>query len=140
LKTLRGLEKLAADANSILSAIIGGCARDIFLKAEGTAFFTTAFNFREVEKYIPLLSAKRGIPPEDLYLALSTLPVTVCDENFYRSKLKKADKLIGKRDPDDRHLLALALKLECPIWTNDRDFEDLGVNVYRTEDLMKKLR
>ncbi|MFZ6016754.1 MAG: PIN domain-containing protein [Nitrospirota bacterium] len=137
MKILKSLKKLTVDANPILSAIIGGIARDVFLKTEMTSFYTTAFNFKEVERYIPVLSAGKGIPAEDLYLALSTLPLFVCNKDFYKSQIKKAQALIGKRDPDDIHLLALALELKCPIWSNDKDFEGLGIDVYRTLDLIK---
>lgn len=139
LKTLKDIEKLAVDANPILSAIIGGNARDIFLKAETASFYTTAFNFKEVEKYIPVFSIKRAIPPEDLYLALSTLPLFVCEEYFYEDEIKMAKKLIGGRDPDDIHLLALALHLKCPVWSNDKDFENIGIGLYTTVDLLKFL-
>ncbi len=46
--------------------------------------------------------------------------------------------MIDKIDPDDIHLLALALKLNCPIWSNDKDFEGLGVEVYSTLDLIRR--
>lgn len=80
MKILSGIEKLAVDANPILSAIIGGSAGNIFISTENTRFYTTVFNFREVERYIPILSSKRNIPIEDLYLTLSMLPLTACDE------------------------------------------------------------
>ncbi len=138
MKTLKGLEKLAIDANPILSAVIGGSARSIFLKAEAISFHITSQNFKEVEYYIPILSDKRHIPEEDLYLALSLLPLVVHDEDFYKDRLKKAQMLIGKCDPDDAPLLALALKLSCPIWSNDKDFEISGLVVYTTLDLIKE--
>ncbi len=138
MKILSGLEKLAVDANPILSAVIGGSARAVFLKAENTSFHTTAFNFKEVEKYIPVLSTKRNIPEEDLYLALSLLPLSVHAEGFYKDKMKKARDLLSKRDPDDAHLLALAIKLDCPIWSNDKDFENLEVKVYTTLDIIRE--
>jgi len=47
--------------------------------------------------------------------------------------------LIGERDPDDVDLLALALKLDIPIWTNDRDFEKTGVATYTTAQLLSLL-
>ena len=74
---------------------------------------------------------------EDLYLALSIIPIIVCNEEFYKDKIKEAKELIGKRDPDDIHLLALALKLNCPIWSNDKDFEGLGIIIYKTTDMIK---
>jgi predicted nucleic acid-binding protein len=133
---LKGIEKLAVDANPILSAIIGGNARNVFL-IENTVFYTTAFNFKEVEKYIPILASKRDIPMEDLYMALSMLPLSVCDTEFYKNRINQANRLIEKRDPKDIHLLALALKINCPIWSNDRDFQRLGMKVYSTLDLMR---
>ena len=138
MKILKNIEKFAVDANPILSAIIGGSARAVFLNADHITFYTTAFNFKEVEKYIPVLALKRNLPIDDLYFALSTLPVSVYDFDFYKGDLKKAKGIIGERDPDDVHLLALALKLVCPIWSNDKDFEGLGVKVYTTLDLIRK--
>ena len=138
MRILKDIEKLAVDANPILSAIIGGNARSVFLDADHISFYTTLFNFKEVEKYIPALASKRSLPLDDLYLALSTLPVSVCDVEFYKDTLRKAESLIGDRDPDDIHLLGLALKLSCPIWSNDRDFDDVGIVVYSTLALIRK--
>jgi len=138
LKILEDIEKLAVDANPILSAIIGGNARSVFLDADHISFYTTLFNFREVEKYIPTLASKRSLPLDDLYLALSTLPISVCDVEFYKATLREAERLISDRDPDDIHLLGLALKLSCPIWSNDRDFDDVGIKIYSTLALVRK--
>ncbi|MEW6053614.1 MAG: PIN domain-containing protein [Nitrospirota bacterium] len=135
---MKDIEKLAVDANPILSAIIGGRARAVFLEADHISFYTTLFNFKEVEKYIPILAAKRSLPLDDLYLALSSLPISVCDLEFYKAALKKAERLIGGRDRDDVHLLGLALKLSCPIWSNDRDFDGVGVKIYSTLALIRK--
>ncbi|MBI5378756.1 MAG: PIN domain nuclease, partial [Nitrospirae bacterium] len=86
---------------------------------------------------LPVLSSRRNLPLDKLFLALSLLPLVICDEEFYKNELKKATKLIGGRDPDDAHLLALSLKLNCPIWSNDKDFEQLGVDVYTTSALIE---
>jgi len=102
------------------------------------SFYTTLFNFKEVEKYIPALASKSSLPLDDLYLALSTLPISVCNVDFYKDTLKKAKSLIDERDPDDIHLLGLALKLSCPIWSNDRDFDGVGITVYSTLTLIRK--
>jgi predicted nucleic acid-binding protein len=138
LRILKDIEKLAVDANPILSAIIGGKARSVFLNAAHISFYTTLFNFKEVEKYIPVLASKRSLYLDDLYLALSTLPISVCDVEFYKKTLKKAESLIGDRDPDDINLLGLALRLSCPIWSNDKDFDDVGVKIYSTLALIRK--
>ena len=64
------------------------------------------------------------------------LPVSVFEEEFYKNKMKRAERMIGKRDRDDVYLLALAIKLNCPIWSNDKDFEGLRMKVYTTLDLI----
>jgi predicted nucleic acid-binding protein len=137
LKTLTSTEKLAVDANPILSAIIGGNARTVFLSAKGTTFSTTTMNYREVEKYIPVLASKRRLPIADLYMALSMLPLNVCEPSFYSDSLNTAKRMIRGRDPDDIDLLALALKLACFIWSNDKDFEGFKVPCYTTLDLLR---
>ena len=58
----------------------------------------------------------------------------------YQNKIKGAARLISDRDPKDMHILALALTLKCPIWTNDKDFEDTGVLLYKTSQLLDMLK
>lgn len=43
-------------------------------------------------------------------------------------------------DKNDTVFIALALALNCPIWSNDTDFKkQRNVKVYTTEDLLKML-
>jgi predicted nucleic acid-binding protein len=44
------------------------------------------------------------------------------------------------KDEDDTELLALAMKLKIPIWSNDRDFKLTGVELYTTAKLLKILK
>jgi predicted nucleic acid-binding protein len=44
-------------------------------------------------------------------------------------------QLIGRRDPDDWPIVAAALVLDCPIWTEDRDFFGMGIPTW-TSDLV----
>ena len=42
-------------------------------------------------------------------------------------------------DEKDTPFLALALKLQCPIWSNDCDFEEQNlVEVYKTSYILRK--
>lgn len=136
--TSRLPEKLAVDANPILSAGIGGSALKGFWDSR-LSLHTTAHTLREVLKYAPKLARKADIPLQEVLASLYLLPLTVHGRAFYQSKLPKAHKLIGERDPDDVDLLALALKLDIPIWTNDRDFEKTGVATYTTAQLLSLL-
>ena len=43
------------------------------------------------------------------------------------------------RDEDDVELLALALKMKLPVWSNDSDYKNAGTEVYAAARLLKKL-
>jgi predicted nucleic acid-binding protein len=43
---------------------------------------------------------------------------------------------VAHRDPDDVEILALAIELGHPFWTNDKDFEETGVQVFTTAELL----
>jgi predicted nucleic acid-binding protein len=131
---------LAADANVLLSATIGGRARLILTHPEVSKVFTTEHTFAEVEEYALVLARKRRLPPEVLLLAVAALPVTVVTHANYHRNVAEAARRIGSRDPDDVELLALALRFQIPIWSNDKDFEKVGIELFTTERLLRHLR
>jgi predicted nucleic acid-binding protein len=133
--------KLAADANVLLAAVLGGRARLILGNTEEIEEILTAeATFAEVEEYAVVLARKRRLPTDLLLLAVASLPVTILDREAYSNSISEAKRRIGRRDPDDVDILALAIHFEIPIWSNDRDFEDCGIERYTTEDLLRKLR
>ena len=136
--TSNPLRSVAADANVLVSAVIGKAALRVFLRSP-LAVVATACNVAEVEEYLPRLAEQHGMVPEMLEAQLRILPVTVYQERFYREHVREAGRLLAGRDPDDVHLLALALKLRVPIWSNDRDLEGLPVEVFTTARLPKRL-
>ena len=133
------LRKLAADSNVILSAVIGKAALQIFIQPE-IEFITTEFNLMEVEEYIPRLASKYGLDEKLLIWQFKMLPLDDFSEKYYKSHFLQAQKLLGSRDPDDIHLVALALKEDIPVWSNDRDFENLAIPMYTTAQLLKILK
>ena len=133
------LRKLATDSNVVLSAVIGKAAPQIFIQPE-IEHVTTEFNLREVEECLPRLASKYSWDEKLLVWQFKMLPVVSFSEKYYKSHLSKAQELLNERDPDDIHLAALALKEGVPIWSNDRDFEDLSIPVYTTAQLLKILK
>lgn len=131
--------KLAADANVLLSAVIGGRARRVLVSPEIEEILTTESVFAEVEEYAAVLGRKKKLDPDTLMLAVASLPVSIVARDVYVRSLAKARKLIGERDPDDVELLALALHSKIPVWTNDKDFEGCGVEWLTTAELLRKL-
>ncbi len=73
-------------------------------------------------------------------LAVASLPVRLVGRETYQKSLPEARRRIGRRDPDDIDVLALALSAHAPIWSNDRDFEDARVEWFTTAELLTKLK
>ena len=131
--------RLAADANVLLSAVIGGRARLVLSHPGVEEVVTTETVFAEIEEYAAVLGHKRKIPAQTLMLAVASLPVSIVAREVYSRSIARANKRIGWRDPDDVDLLALALHFKVPLWSNDNDFEGCGVEWYTTAELLKKL-
>ncbi|MBI4743749.1 MAG: PIN domain nuclease [Actinobacteria bacterium] len=121
----KSLKKIVADANVILSAIIGKGALKVFTETS-LEIVTTQFNLQEVKEYLPKLAAKYGLEEEILQTQLKLLPLKVYEANFYKDYLGKASKKISQRDPEDVDVLALSLTIGVPIWSNDKDFKKIG--------------
>jgi predicted nucleic acid-binding protein len=132
--------KLAADANVLLSALIGGRAKLALNHPRIGEIFATEHTFAEVDEYALVLAKKKRLPSDILLLALAAMPVTIVARNQYARSMTEASRRIGPRDPDDVDLLALALHFEIPIWSNDKDFEELNVDLFTTERLLRHLR
>ena len=131
--------RLVVDANPILSALVGGNARRVFFESVAEEFAVPEFVLGEVKAYIPVLSTKAGLDANALDFLLTLLPLSSYSASTYRRSLPKAKRLIGKRDPGDVDTLALALHLDLPLWTNDRDFEHTGIVLYTTRQLLAQL-
>jgi predicted nucleic acid-binding protein len=129
---------VVADANVLLSAALGKAALRVFSEHK-IPVHTTRFNADEVMEYLPRLSSKYEIPLEMLQLQWMLLPLQIHEVHSYLGQLEEARRLLGDRDPDDAHLLALARTLALPIWSNDSDLSNCGVDFYTTARLLKTL-
>jgi predicted nucleic acid-binding protein len=132
--------KIAADANALLSAVLGGRANLILQHPAMEEIFTAEETLDEVQEYAVRLARKKRLHEDLVLLAVATLPVTVIERKIYASGIAEASRRIGQRDPDDIPILALALTLNVPLWSNDKDFKDVGVEWYTTERLLRRLR
>jgi len=131
--------RLAADANVLLSAVIGGHAKLILTSPQIDEILTVESVLAEVEEYAGLLARKKRLAEDLVLLAVGALPVTLVDRADYAAAIPEAMKRIGQRDPDDAELLALALTFNVPVWSNDKDFADTGVVWLTTEALLRQL-
>ncbi|MFL6203498.1 MAG: PIN domain-containing protein [Thermoanaerobaculia bacterium] len=129
---------VVADANVLLSAVIGKAALRIFEEFD-VPVHTTRFNRSEVLEYLPRLAAKYRLEQTRVELQLELLDLTIHSEESYRDSLPWAKATLGDRDPDDAHPLALSRTLDLPLWSNDRDLQISGVRCYTTAALLKVL-
>lgn len=124
------------DANILLRAVFGQRVRQILEKYEDQArFYTPDACFEDAARYIPVISSERGF---DADLGLSVLEqigriVEQVDRSLYEEYQNAALGRIGRRDPDDWPVVAVALLLDLPIWTEDQDFFGSGVATWTSD-------
>ena len=134
--TSRKPARLVVDANPILSALLGGNARRVFFESGVEEFAVPERVLAEARTYIPTLALKAELAADALELLLTLLPLSPYPEASYRRSIPEATRLIAHRDPGDVPPLALALHLDTPLWTNDRDFARTGVTLFTTAQLL----
>ncbi|MDZ4237727.1 MAG: PIN domain-containing protein [Hydrogenophaga sp.] len=86
-------------------------------------------------KYLPPLLSKRGVDPDAAMLVLDRLQAVVqsIDADFCSDMQQQAWQRIAVRDADDWPILACAMILGCPVWTEDADFFGTGVPTWTTD-------
>ncbi len=94
----------------------------------------------EIARHLPRLAAKRGLDQALLLAALQVMPIAWKPAADYEEHREEAEKRIADRDPDDWPTVALALKLDLPVWSQDKDLAVAGVEVFTTGELLDTLR
>lgn len=94
----------------------------------------------EVARHIPRLADQRGLDSTLLFAALQAMPIDWKLSAEYEHRRQQAEDRIAARDPDDWPTVALALELSLPVWTQDKDLTEAGVEVFTTGQLLDALR
>ena len=129
---------IVLDANILIRFAIGRQVQRLLVAHAATVDFLapdTAFD--EARRHLPTILRARGhtgIRETATLAALDAVAdiVTAVPASSYESLRAAALARIGPRDPDDWQVLACALLLRCPIWTEDRDFFGTGVATWTT--------
>lgn len=129
---------VVADADVLLSAIVGNAALRVFAGAD-VEVHATRFNANEAEEYLPRLSSKYSLPEHLVEMLWRLLPVSLHEEPDYAKQMRTPRSDLAERDPDDAHPLALARTLDVPLRSNDRHLQGLGVTCLATARLLKSL-
>jgi len=144
----RGKEKIKIiiDANILFSALIkdASITRELIISDDIFDIYCPEFIFKELKKYKKYIISKREKNKqlltyeesiEKLLYFINTVPT-----ERYENKIKEAYDIMKDIDEKDTYYIALALKLNCPIWSNDTDLKKQNkVKVYTTKELLEEL-
>jgi predicted nucleic acid-binding protein len=129
-------KRIVIDANILIRAVLGQKVRGLIQNfASTTQFFTPALCYEDAAKYLPILFAKRNLPPDDALNVLTGLSCMIqfVDDSLYSSYEQEAKQRIAVRDINDWPIIAVALMLDCPIWTEDQDFFGTGIATWKSD-------
>ena len=92
-------------------------------------FYSPDICFDDARHYLVQVLEKRGLNPESGLSVLAQMNELVesVDHSLYVDYERLARERIELRDPDDWPVVAVALLLDLPIWTEDRDLFGSGV-------------
>ena len=127
---------IVLDANILIRAVLGRRVWQLIdtYAAQGVRFFAPDVVFEDAEKYLPLLLKKRDKPVAHLSASLQYLRniIEPVAPELYAVFESDARQRLRGRDENDWPVLATALALACPIWTEDEDFFGTGVAAWTT--------
>jgi predicted nucleic acid-binding protein len=137
-------KKLVLDANILLRAVFGKRVRFLLKTFEDSVeLYTPDICVVEAKKYIPSIAAQREIDPrmaEGVLAGILSDYVQLVDCGLYEMFEERARARISSRDVDDWPVVATALLLDAPIWTEDRDFFGTGIATWTSNRIELYLR
>ena len=124
---------LIVDANILVRAVLGIRVRKVIETYAGqVSFFVPEVAYAEAEEHLPTLVIKRGGDPGKalaLLRSIGGLVDLIGSEVYSEFEFEDRERL-GQRDEEDWPILASALAIGCPIWTEDTDFFGCGVTTW----------
>jgi len=134
---------LVLDANILLRAVFGVKVRSILERyADAAAFYSPGLCFEDARKYIPDIAKRRDVDSALAFASMDHIAqiVEVVDQSLYEDFEEPARARIKIRDVEDRPVVATALTLKAPIWTEDQDFFGAGIATWTTDRVELYLR
>jgi len=128
---------LVVDANVIIAALIKESTTFVLLFKEDFHLYTPEFILAEIEEHQEEILKKTKRTAEELYKVLEILKrrIVLIPLEELDQYLIEAEEICP--DEDDIIYFALALKLNCPIWSNDKGLKNQDkVKIFHTHELM----
>jgi predicted nucleic acid-binding protein len=135
---------IVLDANILIRAILGRRVRQLLetYAAQGFRFVAPDVAFDDAQKYLPPLLKKRSRSDADVAKGLEYLKQIVepIDRELYEEFEKESRERLRDRDEDDWPVFAIALGMDCDVWSEGQDFFGTGVAVWTTSRIEILLR
>ena len=128
---------LVVDANILFASLIKKDMTSDILFDNNINLYAPEFIFSEFEKYKDYIKNKTERTDEEFneLMDLFERKVSLVPLEEIKPYLEEAEKL--SLDPKDISYIALALKLNIPIWSNDKGLKKQNkIKIYSTTDLI----
>ena len=135
--------RIVLDANIVIRAVLGTRVPALIAEyGERVSFCVPTHVVTEAARSLSVIAQKRGADPEPFLAALDAfcevaefVPPEVTGPLEQTAKAR-----IGSRDASDWPVVAAALALDCPIWTEDQDFFGVGIPAWTSATVELYLR
>jgi len=141
--------RVVVDTNVLMSALLKNNSFTAkLLRSEFFDIYYPEDGLREIEYYKKYIISKRerALQKQSFEYVLKFIlePIHIIPSELYSQKIKDAYEEMKGIDEKDTPFLALALQLNCSIWSDDRHFKQQSIaKVYTTKeilDLSKQMR
>jgi len=132
--------QLVLDANVLFSALIKNSFTAELLFDENFQLFAPEFLFSELKKYEKAILEKTNRSESNYIEILNSLNeiITIIPLEEFSEYLDEAEKV--SPDFNDVMYFALAMKLKCGLWSNDKKLKEQDkVKVYSTDEVRKMI-
>ena len=137
--------KLVLDANIIISAIFGTRIRKILEHPDFISKITiccSAVILEEVESNVPKIACREYMDLEvfqDSLMSLKERLTVFYHEHMYKKEKAQARLPRHSSTTNDWQVVALALHLNCGIFSHDKDFWGIGVSIWSIDTVERCL-
>ena len=141
-----GKTKIVIDTNILISALINPNSLIwLILDLKNIEFVIPEFFLQEISKYSELI--KKKISQKEIKFSFDYLiselikSILIIPEENYIDMLPSALEIMKDVDEKDSPFLALAMKLNCPILSNDKHFkEQKSIKCYKIQEFIKEFK
>ena len=133
--------ELIVDANILFAALIKKNVTSDLIVKEALNLHSVEYLFTEFKKFEELIKNKTERTDEEFDIFLE-----IIQRRIDLIPLEEIDEFIAKAEdisPDENDVpyFALALKLKCPIWSNDKKLKNQDeIRIYSTEEVLNILK